>query len=773
MTTVSAFARRAGGLAALGAILMACGSSTPPPFEPYQPPPFVAPAVDEPFLQETNHTTNEVEAGIGALLGVVLPPAAHAAFDRPTQVTPRGLVRHTGGTFEVLGPGAAEPDLVAAAASGGGLYVATAATVYAVAPDGSFVPFAAPAGATVTGLAGGAAQVYVLTTAGLGWVTDAGAATWPAAGGAEPTAVVEDGTTLYVATAAGVAAHDVPTTALGAARFTLGAAQGLAVAPVRALVAAVTVPQPLDLVVVGEGGVQGVTVAGATPSIATVPLFAAGRVPLGQPRAATRTSDGGFVVATAGGAMRPLDRGAGPEWRVYNAERWVPAEDVRAVATDPSVADGPLWFATAGGLGTVTAVRQTLEEKLVPFIERIVARHDRDGAVADSHLTRRGDLTSNIPWDSDNDGSWTSYWLLGECFRYQVTGDADARAHVDRSLEAMLRLRDVTGTDYFLARAVIRKEGCQLDDCDDPGDGVWFTSPDGVWWVKRDTSNDEVNAHVFMMGHLYDLCADDAQRERIRAHLAGIVGGIIDHGWQLIDPVTGVVTTYGQWDPAYVNEDWRGRFGDGGHRSLEIMASLTLAHYLTGEQRFLDAKQLLIDQHHYADNAVSEADGTVYPGRPKSADNDEMATNAWWSLLRYEPDPALRARWLEGWATQYECLQPQQGALWDVTNAVVGGAGPDPANTLRWLRQEPVDLIRWEMRNSHRLDLLPSPEPHVGGGIRSDGRILPVDERPNDRWNTDQYRLDGGWGPFLELDGGDVLASYWMARYYGFIVPRP
>jgi hypothetical protein len=463
-----------------------------------------------------------------------------------------------------------------------------------------------------------------------------------------------------------------------------------------------------------------------------------------------------------------MERGSGPEWRVYNAERWLPSEDVRGLATDPAVADGPIWFATAAGLATVTGQRLTLEEKLTGFVARIVARHDRDGAVADSHLPRRGDLTSNIPWDSDNDGSWTSYWLLAECFRAQVTGAADAKAHFDAALEAMLRLRDVTGTDWFVARAVIRKDGCNLDDCDDPDDGAWFTSPDGAWWVKRDTSNDEVIAHVFMMGHAYDLCADEPQRARIRAHIGGIMGGIIDHGWQLIDPVTNAVTKYGQWDPAYVNEGFEGKYGDGGLRSVEILAGLTLAHYLTGEERFTAAKRELMDRYHYADNAVGEAN---YLMRPQSSDNAEMATESWFSLLRYEPDPALRARWLEGWRNTYTTLAPQQGAWWDLVNAVVGGDAPDVTAAARWLRLAPVDMIRWDQHNSQRLDLIPSPVPHPDGSIRADGRIIPYDERRCDRWNTDQYRVDGGMSGGIEMDGADVLAPYWMARYYGFIVP--
>jgi hypothetical protein len=80
-------------------------------------------------------------------------------------------------------------------------------------------------------------------------------------------------------------------------------------------------------------------------------------------------------------------------------------------------------------------------------------------------------------------------------------------------------------------------------------------------------------------------------------------------------------------------------------------------------------------------------------------------------------------------------------------------------------------MIRWTQHNSQRLDLVAAPTQHENvGRIRSDGRIIPYDERPTDRWNTDQYRVDGGFEGRFESDGAEVLAPYWMGRYYGFIV---
>jgi hypothetical protein len=81
-------------------------------------------------------------------------------------------------------------------------------------------------------------------------------------------------------------------------------------------------------------------------------------------------------------------------------------------------------------------------------------------------------------------------------------------------------------------------------------------------------------------------------------------------------------------------------------------------------------------------------------------------------------------------------------------------------------------MIRWDVHNSHRHDLrIPDGYFDVNSGVRSDGLILPYDERRCDRWNTDQFRVDGGMGAVIEMDGADVLAPYWMLRYFGFVAP--
>lgn len=743
---------------------------------PVEPQPIAAELVlkDAPFEQEFNHTWNENEPEVGELVALVMPPqtGGYELWDVPTLVSPQGvLLRDVAGTLVPAALGDGNPDpLKAAAATADAVYVATAQEVYRITPQGEFFLVGSlPAESTLVRLAVARGQVHVL---GSGfWAIVEGDQLEPVTGHEAPTTLVEVNDGYLVAWEgwlAKLAGDSVASSLEEVWRVPHDAGSVVAVLRQR------TLPQNLDLVVVGSTGVAAFELQGAAaPKPLTVPLFGEGRLPLTGAVAAAETADGGFVVGAAGGAYRPRNREGEVEYRVYAADRWMPAGEMRDVAVSDD--DGTVYFATSGGLGWVTTTTWSVLEKMAPMVERIVLRHDRDGAVADSRLTVPGDLSTNIPWDSDNDGGWSCYWVVGECMRYLVTGDQEAKAHFDKSLDRMLSLRTLTGTDYFLARAVIRIDGCLLDDCDNPDDGEWFKSPDGEWWVKANTSNDEVTSHMFMMGFAHDLCADEAQKQAIVEHIDGIVGGLVDNGYRLVDPQDGQPTSYGQFDPQYINWWVEGKWADGARRSAQMLAALNLAHYLTGKQKYLDAKAYLMGEHHYDDNIDNVGDATLYPYCAGNGDCDELGTQAFYALIRYEPDPVLRARWVKAWGKLYESLKTQQDALWDLSNLYLGGLPSSLEYVMRWFRNYPTDLIRFIMHNQARKDTVPAPayyltkDKNAGFVMRSDGRILPGDERPNDRHNTNQFVANGGWGPNVEMDSADVLFAYWMGRYYGFI----
>src|SRR6478752_5238266 len=109
----------------------------------------------------------------------------------------------------------------------------------------------------------------------------------------------------------------------------------------------------------------------------------------------------------------------------FAGERWLPDDRVTAIGFE----NGATWVETSKGLSRIEYKPMTLEEKSRAFVERIQARHNRWGLTATSELRVPGDLTTNQPVSTDNDGLWTAIYVAAECFRYKVTGQLEAREH--------------------------------------------------------------------------------------------------------------------------------------------------------------------------------------------------------------------------------------------------------------------------------------------------------------------------------------------------------
>src|SRR5262249_35020598 len=93
----------------------------------------------------------------------------------------------------------------------------------------------------------------------------------------------------------------------------------------------------------------------------------------------------------------------------------------------------------------------------------------------------------------------------------------------------------------------------------------------------------------------------------------------------------------------------------------------------------------------------------------------------------------------------------------------------------------PLDRLNWSHRNSHRLDVvelarvgssdLDTPDRRRTRGQLVSGKVLPVENRHFNHWNTDPWILDYS-GKAGELATGTVfLMPYYMGVYHGFIQP--
>ncbi len=442
----------------------------------------------------------------------------------------------------------------------------------------------------------------------------------------------------------------------------------------------------------------------------------------------------------------------------FAGERWLPDDSVTGIGFE----DEATWLETPKGFSRIDYVPMTLAEKSRMFVERVQGRHVRWGLTASSELLTPGDVSTNRTVSSDNDGLWTAMYVAAECFRYKVTGEADARRNARRGMEAILRLEAITGIPGFPARSFIR-----AGDEVQPRDGEWHETPDGQWRWKGDTSSDEIVGHYFVYPIYYDLVADEGEKPQLRSAIERITNHILDHNYQLID-LDGQRTRWGWWGP---DEIWKDA-DETGLRALHILSHLRVAMHLTDNAlyraRYQERYGDLVRTHHY--DRLTRNQKIMVPGHINHSD-DELAFLSFYPLLRYETNAQLAAVYKESVQRSWEIERPERNPLWNVIYAAGTGAREfDRAESVRTLREIPLDTISWTVTNSQRQDVPIDP---AGDrfGHRQSLIVLPYDELSMSKWNGNPYNLDGGNGARSEDDGAYFLLPYWMARYHKLIDP--
>jgi len=459
-------------------------------------------------------------------------------------------------------------------------------------------------------------------------------------------------------------------------------------------------------------------------------------------------------LGTRQGAIRINRESQAAEY--FAGQRWLPDDHVTGIGIERDVT----WIETPKGFARIEYKPMTFAEKSRVFVDRVQARHNRWGLTADSQLRVPGDLSTNQMMSSDNDGLWTAMYVAAECFRYKVTGEADARANARRGMEAIVRLETITSIPGFPARSFIRV-GKDVQ----PKDGEWHDTADGLWRWKGDTSSDEIVGHYFVYPIYYDLIADDEEKPRLRAAVERITNHILDNDYQLID-VDGQRTRWGWWGPGAIWEDP----DETGLRALHILAHLRVALHLTADPRHRAKVQAayddLINTHRY--HLLTRNQKIMVPGSINHSD-DELAFLSYYPLLRYETAPKLLEVYRLSLERSWQIERPERNPLWNFIYAAGTGAKEfDRVESLRTLREIPMDLIKWDVRNSHRQDL--PIDPMTDRFKRRQALIvLPYDELPMWKWNGNPYNADGGSDGRSEDDGAYFLLPYWMGRYHGLI----
>lgn len=456
----------------------------------------------------------------------------------------------------------------------------------------------------------------------------------------------------------------------------------------------------------------------------------------------------------------------------YNGERWLPSNDVIHIEAGP---ENSVLVLTGKGLGQIYFTPMTLAEKAAFFDRQVRSRHIRNGFNATLTGMEKGNPDTGYLSDSDNDGLWTSMYLGAEAFRYAVTRDQQALQNCRESLEAMERLYSINPVPGFPARSFERSG--YIPSLADPH--RWQNATDPEWSWKATTSSDEAIGHMFVFGVLAELIDDAEIRNKSILLMDTLMSHILKNDLYLVDH-DGKPTQWGKWNPAYVN-GFPVNVGDRKLNSSNIIAMLQTAWYFTGEEKYRKKALELLNEHGYLENLMRPM--KVIGSTPEGGDSyaqmlseawnhsdDEMYFLGYWGLYRYAFNDTLKTAYRQAILDHWEAERPEKDGLWNIFTALTGTKEFDLENAIWYLQQHPLDLIQWDIRNSHRNDIEKIPANFRKQTLSS---VLPPDERPVQRHNANMFILDRDKGNGTsELSAGDIwLLPYWLGRYLGVISP--
>lgn len=456
----------------------------------------------------------------------------------------------------------------------------------------------------------------------------------------------------------------------------------------------------------------------------------------------------------------------------YNGERWLPSNEVVHIEEGP---ENSVLILTAKGLAQIHFQPMTLAEKAAFFDRQVRSRHIRNGFNATLSGMEKGNPDTGYLSDSDNDGLWTSMYLAAEAFRYAVTRDQQALENCRESLDAMERLYSINPLPGFPARSFERSG--YISVLADPD--RWQHAPDPEWSWKATTSSDEAIGHVFAFGVLAELTDDSGIRNKAIMLIDTLMSHILRNDLYLVD-YDGKPTQWGKWNPAYVN-GFPANVGDRKLNSSNITAMLQTAYHFTGKEKYRKKALELLNEHGYFENLMrpmkhigsTPEGGDSYAQMLSEAWNhsdDEMYFLGYWGLYRYALNDTLKAAYREAILDHWEAERPERDGLWNLFTAITGTEDFDLDNAIWYLQQHPLDLIQWDIQNSHRKDIEKIADNFRRQTLKT---VLPPDERPVHRHNANLFTLDRVKGNGTsELSAGDIwLLPYWLGRYLAVISP--
>jgi hypothetical protein len=219
----------------------------------------------------------------------------------------------------------------------------------------------------------------------------------------------------------------------------------------------------------------------------------------------------------------------------------------------------------------------------------------------------------------------------------------------------------------------------------------------------------------------------------------------------------GKPTRWGHWNPEYLLRPYG--MVDRGLNALESMTFMETAYHVTGDEKFKKGLQQLVSWS-YDQNTIRQKN--VFPPETIAPWDDDLAFESYNTILRYSTDPGLRSVLLRSLERTWEVKRMAHLPWFNFSYGALTGNDCESEKAIKYLREYKLDCIEYNFRNSERDDLYQEP------GYKSyEGVIRALSPRET----SDPIVMDGGGNAKVVREPTEFLRDYWMARYYGFILP--
>ena len=488
-----------------------------------------------------------------------------------------------------------------------------------------------------------------------------------------------------------------------------------------------------------------------------------------------KSNDGVMWVGTKTGVVRFYPDG---KHSLRFSRRWLLDDMVNDIAFDK---EGNAWIANAKGVSAIKKKSMTLESKQEYFYDVLMRRHIREPWIAGQcHLPIAGDTSNYQPEDDDNDGEYTGNYLAMESFRYAVSQSEDAREKAKKAFHFLKQLQDITGGDGYFARTIVpiewkesvhdgNHEYTEREIAEElvkeprakPVTVRWHPSADGKWLWKGDASSDEWCGHMMGYFFYYELAANDEEKVLIRQHVASMVDHLIAHDFSMMD-ADGMHTRWSVWSPNLLNHDpeWS---PDRCQNSMELLAFLKLAYYLTKDGKYQQHYLRLIKEEHYLENMarIPEQNPAWFIYFDAT-----LQMYLYPILLHCEQDPQLLSFYqhhMDQWM-QYRVNDKNPLINFFYCFSRNKKIGLDAS--IDFLKDTPLDLVDWVIDHTKREDVK-----LVHAPIFDDlqvSELQPASLRGTVRWDNNLWAAVTG-SPNTEKEPVFWLLPYWMGRYLKMI----